>query len=277
MLFVDVKNDIAFRKIFGDEKKKVILLSFLNAILQREGNERIQDISINDPYQPPILPDFKATIVDVRARDFAGNSYLIEMQVADKGDMDKRVLFYTSKEYSGQISRGEEYKKLKPVIFIGVFDYPFSEDEEYLSRHVISNVKTGKRVIKDMDFYFIELTKFHISLSELKTITDKWIFFLKEAENLAFAPENLNDEGLKEAYESANRFTWTKTELDDYEKASIFRGDLRNVEETAEIRGEKKGRQEEKIEIAKSMLGDGASITLIIKYTGLSKEEIENL
>ncbi len=281
MVFVDVKNDIAFRKIFGDVKKKQILLSFLNAILQREGDARLKDIAILDPYQPPILPDFKSTIVDLRAQDFAGNTYIVEMQVANKGDMDKRVLYYTSKEYSAQIVSGEEYMELKPVIFIGVFNYLFTGEEEYLSHHTINNVKSGRQVIKDLEFYFIELPNFKIPSEHLQNITEKWVFFLKEASNLAFIPENVDDEGLKEAYTYANKFNWTKNELHEYEKAAIYKGDLKNVALTAERKGKEEGRQEGKkereIEMAKALKIKGSAIDFIAEITGLSVEEIENL
>ena len=98
MTFVDVKNDIAFRKIFGNENKKVILISFLNAVLHLEGDTRIKSITIENPFQLPILPNMKASIIDVKAKDFRGNIFIIEMQVADVVAMDKRLLYYTSKD-----------------------------------------------------------------------------------------------------------------------------------------------------------------------------------
>ena len=123
MKFVDIKNDIAFRKIFGNDKKKEILISFLNAVLHWEGDKRIQSITIANPFQMPILPNMKTSIIDVKATDFRGNTFIIEMQVADIIGMDKRLLYYTSKEYSQQIVSGEKYTELNPVIFIGIFDF----------------------------------------------------------------------------------------------------------------------------------------------------------
>ena len=180
MKFVDVKNDIAFRKIFGNDKKKEILISFLNAILHLEGDKRIQSITIVSPFQLPILPNMKTSIIDVKAKDFMGNTFIVEMQVADILGMDKRLLYYTSKEYSQQIVSGDKYTELNPVIFIGIFDFPFTDGEAYFSHHAICNVETKERVIKDMDFYFIELPKFKKLVQELDNITDKWIYFIKD-------------------------------------------------------------------------------------------------
>ena len=212
MKFVDIKNDIAFRKIFGNDKKKEILISFLNAILHLEGDKRIQSITIVNPFQMPILPNMKTSIIDVKAKDFKGNTFIVEMQVADVIGMDKRLLYYTSKEYSQQIVSGEKYTELNPVIFIGIFDFDFTTGTEYLSHHAICNVETKERVIKDMDFYFIELTKFKKLAKDLTDITDKWIYFIKEAENLDVIPSDLNDNGLKEAYQDANQNTWSQAE-----------------------------------------------------------------
>ena len=273
MQFVDIKNDIAFRKIFGDENKKVILISFLNAVLQLEGQHRITEISVMNPYQMPILPNFKASIIDVKVKDGNGNTFIVEMQVADVIGMDKRLLYYTSKEYSQQIVRGEKYTELNPVIFIGIFDFDFTKGDEYLSHHAICNVITQERIIKDMDFYFIELTKFLKQPHELNNVTDKWIYFIKEAENLDVIPANVDDEGLKAAYQDANRHSWSKEELEAYDYAAMREQDERGKVELAEKRGENKS----KIEVAKKLKVMGLSNEDIIKATGLSDEEIENL
>ena len=197
MQFVDIKNDIAFRKIFGNENKKIILLSFLNAVMKLEGTNRMAEVEIINPYQLPIIKNLKASIIDVKARDEKGQTYIVEMQVAEPDGLDKRLLYYAGKEYAQQIESGEQYTRLRPVIFIGIFDFHFTKGTKYLVHHAVCDVEDGERVIKDMDFYFIELPKFHISLPDLTEITDKWIYFIKEAENLEVIPENVDDEGLK--------------------------------------------------------------------------------
>ena len=267
MQFVDIKNDIAFRKIFGNENKKVILISFLNAVLHLEGDKRIKVITLENPFQLPILPNFKASIIDVKAKDFSGNTFIVEMQVADVIGMDKRLLYYTSKEYSQQLVSGEKYTELNPVIFIGIFDFDFTEGTDYYSHHAICNVKTQERVIKDMDFYFIELPKFNKDVKILDNIMDKWIYFIKEAPNLDVIPDNVTDEGLKEAYTDANRHLWTIAELNAYIYAGMRdqdgRGSILKAEQKAEARGEARGEANAKKE---AVLG--------LDKIGLEKEKI---
>lgn len=269
MKFVDVKNDIAFRKIFGNENKKIILISFLNAVMKVKGKDTIEDVEILNPYQLPIIKNLKASIIDIKAKDKKGKTYIIEMQVAEPDGLDKRLLYYASKEYSQQIENGEYYTQLKPVIFIGIFDFKFTEGEKYLAHHAVCDVENGERTIKDMDFYFIELPKFKKSLNDLVEVTDKWIFFIKEAENLEVVPQNVDDEGLKAAYQDANKHSWTKEELEAYDYAAMREQDERGKL----IQAEKKGR----IDVAREMQKEGFDNATISRLTGLSDEEIENL
>lgn len=235
--------------------------------------------------------------MDVKATDQANRNYIIEMQIAEIDGFGKRVLYYTSKSYSSQISRSEFYQQLNPVIFIGILEFGFTQNPHYLNRSQVRDVETGERTLHDIEFNFIELPKFNKQLHELETLTDKWIFFIKNAENLDVMPENINDEGLKSAYDEANKFTWTKDELEAYDYVSMREGDtkarfdfvtkkaLQEGELKGRIEGEIKGKiegkiegkLEEKIAVAKSGISKGYSNEVIADLTGLSMEEIETI
>ena len=281
MKFADIKNDIAFRKIFGNENRKEVLISFLNAVLDFQGEGRISEVTILNPYQLPALRGGKATIIDVKAKDQRGHEYIVEMQVAEIDGFNKRVLYYTGKSFIDQISRGEFYKKLKPAIFIGILDFVHTQNPHYLSRHRILDIETGERCIKDIEFNFIELPKFTRQLHELRNLIEKWVFFIKEAENLEVLPENLDDEGLASAYREANIQTWTKEELAEYDYASMREQDERGKVEAA-VKSSVKSAVEEavkgtKYEIARSLLRGGVAIEIVSENTGLSLEEVEQL
>ncbi len=217
MQFVDVKNDIAFHKIFGNDNRKDALISFLNAVLLFNKEEKIVSVEILNLYQLPALKGGKVTIVDIKAKDKKGNQYIVEMQVAEIEDFDKRVLFYASKSYSSQIERGTDYQKLNPVFFIGILDFEITQNPRYLSRHKVYDMDTGENVIKDIEFNFIELPKFNKTEDELVTIIDQWVYFIKNAENLELTPTSVKDKGLKNAYEDASKFSWTAKELEAYD------------------------------------------------------------
>ncbi len=273
MEFADVKNDIAFRKIFGNDNRKEALISFLNAILDFKGKYKIVEVKIMNPYQLPKLRGGKVTVIDVKATDQAGRNYIVEMQIGELEGFAKRVLFYFSKSYSDQIKRGDFYRQLKPVIFIGILDYSFSINSKYISRHQIRDVETHEHLLKDVEFNFIELPKFNKQMHELETLSEKWIYFIKNAENLEVIPQNTDDEGLKIAYQEANKHTWTPEELEAYDYAF-----MREEDERAKLdHAEKKGEQKKQLDIALKLIKRNLTNEEIAEDTGLTLEQIAQL
>lgn len=273
MKFADIKNDIAFRKIFGNENRKECLISFLNAILSFKEGDKVVEVSILDPYQLPKLRGGKVSIVDVKATDEKGRQFIVEMQVSEKDGFDKRVLYYTSKSYSGQIERADEYIKLKPTFFIGILAFNHTKNTNYFSRSRILDVDTGEVTIKDVEFNLIELEKFNKQEHELESLMDKWIYFIKNADDLDVIPSNVDDFGLRSAYEEANQHTWSKEEVEAYDYVFLREGDY--IAERLAV--EKKAKNQRDMEIAKTMKLKGFTDNLISELTGLSNSEIEQL
>jgi predicted transposase/invertase (TIGR01784 family) len=153
----------------------------------------------------------------LKAKDQNDKTYIVEMQVAEVDGFDKRVLYYASKSYSAQIERGDQYENLNPIYFIGILDFEVTKNPSYINRHKIIDIETNENYIKDIEFNFIELPKFNKKENELESIIDQWVYFIKNAENLNVIPRNLKDEGLKFAYEDADKHNWTKAELEAYD------------------------------------------------------------
>src|ERR1700712_5002541 len=225
MRFVDITNDIAFRKIFGNENKKISLISFLNAVINFPEGKKVVEVDILNPYQLPKLANGKSTIIDVKALDNNGNTFIVEMQIAESEFFHKRILYYTSQSYTAQIGKGKDYSKLNPAYFIGILEFEISKNPNYKTCHKVLDVETNEHIIQDVEFHFIELPKFNKEIDELETNIDQWTYFIKNAENINVIPENIHDDGLKEAYQEAEKYNWTQAELDDYERASIKEGD----------------------------------------------------
>ena len=144
------------------------------------------------------------------------------------------MLYYTSKDYAAQINCGEDYPLLRPVYFIGVLNFNYFSGKNYLSSHLIIDEETGECNFKDMKFRFIELKKFNKKVNELKSIIDKWTFFIKNADELEVMPNNVDDEGLKEAYEEAAQHNWSKEAYDAYIYSGIREQDDKGRIEKAE-------------------------------------------
>ena len=273
MTFADMKNDVAFRKIFGNRKKTKSLISFLNAVLGLEGFSRVAKVTLLDPNLLPRIKGEKASIIDVRATDQKGRHFIVEMQVADKSGFGKRVQYYTAKDYSLQILQGQDYPLLNPTYFVGILDFPFGKSRDYHTHHLIMDKASGEHLLKDMQFAFIQLTKFKKKEKDLVTLIDKWTYFLKNAKKLAVIPDNTDDEGLKEAYQEANQHNWTREELMSYDVASMREQDARGEKEKAiEI-----SRAETTQKFILNSLAEGIPIATISKIIGVSIEEVQEM
>ena len=291
MKFISPKNDIAFRKVFGNENKKEILISFLNALLDLPEDRKIMEIDILNPFQVPKIESLKLTILDVRAKDKRGVTFIIEMQVEQVEGYQKRFLYYTSKAYSSQIERGKDYPRLNQVIFIGILDFNAFDGKDYLTKHLILNNKTYKQEIEDSEFNFIELPKFNKSENEIETVIDKWIYFIKNAEDLEVIPANADFKELKEAYEEANKFNWTKEELEVFDywsmrtqdeigaiQVKVKKGIKQGIEQGIKQgmdKGREEGKEEERKNVVQTMYNKGLKVEQISDFLEMEVDAIK--
>ncbi|MEM8523069.1 MAG: Rpn family recombination-promoting nuclease/putative transposase [Bacteroidota bacterium] len=272
--YVDPKVDIAFRKIFGDEKRKHILISLLNAVM----NKGIVEVEIVNPYQIPKLPELKYTILDVKAKDVDGKEYIVEMQSNPYAWFDKRALDYISRAYAEQLSPGEDYKQHQPVYFIGVLDFNHFKSEHYLSKHYLLNLETYEQEIVDFELYFLELKKFNKKVEDLEDALDKWIFFLKELEEMNALPEELAEvPEISEAAHTAKQSTWTKEEMDAYYKGLREEAKELNLIQELEAKSEELEAKSEELQAKREEL-EAKSEELEAKNEELEiqKEELQN-
>lgn len=282
MRFINPKTDYAFKKIFGSEQSHDILISFLNAMLY-EGSDTIIEIEILNPYLAPRIRGIKDTYLDVKATISDGaqqnSTVIIEMQVLNIEGFEKRILYNAAKTYSTQLGVGEDYIDLQPVIALTITDFDmFPELDQLLSRFILKE-KTylTDYPIYDIELVFIELPKFQKQLGELKTLADKWLYFLKTARKLEIVPPVMDAvPAIKKAFAIANQANLTPEEIDDLEHQEIFIQDQRNAIKKALNQGIEQGKLEERLAIAQQLL-DVLDYTSISRTTGLSVEQIAKL
>ena len=290
--YLNPRNDIAFKKIFGTEKNKDILIHFLNDVIEREDKKEIINVTLLNPMQHPEIVGKKQSVVDVLCEEKDGTQYIVEMQVAKVAGFEKRAQYYAAKAYASQPERGETYDHLKEVIFLAITEYEmFPQKDGYKSVHITLDQKTYERDLKDFSFTFLELKKFNKTFDELKSYEEKWCYFFKHADN----PEDMHeliensDEVIKKAYHELEAHNWTNEELKAYEASEKISKDAKSrekyVEQAAREKALKEGREEgreegkliEKKQIALTLLSNKLDKKLISESTGLSLEEIEKL
>ncbi|MGB7127912.1 MAG: Rpn family recombination-promoting nuclease/putative transposase [Candidatus Rhabdochlamydia sp.] len=294
--YLDPKNDIAFKKIFGTEKNKDILLHFLNDILGFSGDQSIVDVEFLSPILAPKIAVKKQSIVDVLCKDKIGVKYIIEMQVTKTRGFEKRAQYYASQVYGNQANIGDEYHNLKEIIFIAIADcIIFPNKSHYKSDHVILDKATHEHDLKDFYFTFIELPKFHKSKEELSSIEEKWCYFFKHAHETSEKElEEMigSDTIIHRAYTALNQFNWTDNELATYEELKrihmdnkaalaqqIYEAEVnaKNAKAEGKAEGEAIGIEKGKMEIIKRLLQNGVGMDVIALSADLSKEQIEDL
>lgn len=281
-MFIDPKTDFAFKKIFGSAQSHGILVSFLNGILYG-GESIIADLEILNPYQAPRIRGVKDTYLDVKARLTSGQTVIIEMQVLNVEGFEKRILYNAAKAHSIQLSKGDQYKLMNPVIALTITDFMmFSEFEAVISRFVL---KEKDYLVDypscDLELVFVELPKFQQTLEQIETLTEKWMYFLQHTRELDTIPERMgNVAAIRQAFEVANQANLNRDELEELEHQSIFIQDQRNAISLATKQGREKGREEgaasmqKKIAINLLPTMDNAEI---VNLTGLTIEDVEAL
>lgn len=284
--FLDPKCDLTFKRIFGSEKNKNILIHFLNDILEFKGQKEIEEVEFLSTIMDPEIASDKQSIVDILCKDSIGNRFVIEMQVAKDKGFEKRAQLYAAKAYSRQLDKSGKYIDLKKVYFIAISNNDlFPEEVSYKSSHTIRDIETNGHYLKDLQFIFIELTKFQKSkVEELENIVERWCYFFKYA-------EETTDEDLKKiaeqepiiklAYNELDKSSWTEKDLVAYEErildiqkeAGIWAQRL----DDAKALGREQGGKEKAELIARNLLKLGVSTEIIAKTTGFSSKEIEKL
>lgn len=273
LTFINPKTDFAFKKIFGSAQSKDILISFLNAILY-DAKPTIQDLTILDPYQAPRIVGMKDSFLDIKAKLADSTTVIIEMQVLNTFGFEKRVLYNAAKSYSTQLKQGDNYHLLNPVIALTVTDFDmFEHNSSVISRYCLMDKTTFTEYSDDIELVFVELPKFKKELEALETLSDKWLFFLKSADELQAVPSALDEVSeIHDAFEVARQSKLTPEEMEIFEKRQMALHDYRN----AILKGRIEGKKEGKIELARALL-DILPIATISQKSGLSIEEINAL
>ena len=260
MKFINPKVDYAFQKIFGSHQSEKILISFLNAIIY-EGENIIESLTIVNPFNPDQIISFKDTYLDVKVVLVDGYIVVIEMQVARMTAFNKRVAYNLAKAYANQLDKGEKYPLLNPAIAVTITDFIlFKKTDDPINKFVFQEeTKKLECLDKELRLIFVELPKFQKTLSELKNLTDKWIYFLKEAASLDGIPESLGEVvEIEQALNIANFINMSPEELEVVENRGIAmqdeRGRIAYAEQLGVVKGETKGRLSQAIALVKLLI-----------------------
>lgn len=219
MRYLDPKNDLTFKKVFGQHPH--LLRSLLNALLPLGEDQEVVSLEYLPSEMVPALPLLKNSIVDVRCMDNFGRQFIVEMQMLWTDSFKYRVLFNASKAYVKQLDRGKKYEGLQPVYALSFVNAIFEPETDIYYHHysMIHNLLTKKK-IEGLELIFVELPKFKAKSLTEKKLEVLWLRYLTEIEDQT---ENLPDDLLsipeiREAIECLQESAFTKGELETYDK-----------------------------------------------------------
>ena len=307
---ISPRVDLAFKKIFGVEENKDLLISLINSIVGQD--DQVSDITLLNPYNPKNFRQDKLSILDVKATNQDGKRFNIEIQISDEADYDKRALYYWAKLYTEQLKVAQDYSALSKAIGIHILNFTsIPQAKNYHNVFHITEKENGFAYFKDLELHTIELNKFTSDSSEeLKDIVaktrnalDMWVAFLTRHDLLKAdrLPKELDNEELKKALHVLDVLNFSEEERELYEDhLKWLRIEANTLKKTAEkalaegisigkqegifigeARGIKKGIEEgenrKAIKIAKNLLSQKIDISTISSATGLSIAEIQKL
>ena len=275
------KVDFVFKKIFGNEKHPNILISFLNAVIKP--TDLIKSVQIkNTDIEKEHIED-KYSRLDIKAVTNNGEHINIEIQVKNEYNMIKRSLYYWSKMYEGQLTKGQDYDTLSRTICINILDFKYLKNDNFHNCYRLKEKNTNEELTDVMELHFIEIPKLRKleNSEDISDMLEAWITFIERPTSELIDKLEMSSDEIKEAKEELLRLSGNDKERERYEKRfeSILEQNslLANAERKGLQKGKKEGAKQEKILIAKNAINNNLDDNTIKIITGLSLEEIKEL
>lgn len=271
--YVNPLTDFGFKKLFGTEPNKSLLIDFLNQILP--AHHQIQDLSYSNTEQLGTHDLDRKAIFDLYCLGESGERFIVEIQKAKQNFFKDRSIYYSSFPIQDQAKKGNWDYRLDPVYTVGILDFVFDDHKnESELLHVVELKNQRCEVFYDkLKFIYIELPKFTKKEEELTTHFDKWLYVFRHLANLNNRPKALQEKVFAKLFEAAEIAQFTPEEKEAYEESLKYYRDLKNVVDTSKEEGILEG----KIEVAIELKKNNVPVEIIMKSTGLSKEQIDQL
>lgn len=284
--YVNPYTDFAFKLLFGTELNKELLISFLNALLH--GEQTIKEVTyLNSEHLGTQERDCRA-VFDIYCENERGEKFLVEMQKGEQTFFKDRSIYYSTFPIREQAIKGNGWNyELKAVYTVGILNFTFdNQDDRYFHHEVkLVDMRTKDVFYDKLTFIYLEMPKFNKTEDELETMFDKWMFVLRNLSRLMERPLALQERVFERLFKAAEIANFNKKELVEYEDSLKNYRDWYSVMTTAEQKGIVKGKAEglaegekkKQQEIARNLKSLGITQDVIIKSTGLTPEDIENL
>ena len=294
-------TDFGFKKIFGEEPNKALLIDFLNELLRSE-ERAIVDLEYLKNEQLGYAPTTRRAVFDIHCRNQDGEHFIVEMQKTRQKCFKDRSLYYATFPIRSQGKPPGDWDfQLQRVYMVGVLDFVFDEDEDDPEKFrydvKLTDIDTNKVFYDKLTFIYLEMPKFNKSLTELESHFDKWLYALKNMPDLDAVPDTLQEQVFLQLFRTAEIAQFSENEYLAYldslkvyrDNANTFNYAIEEADRKGHARGReegltegrKEGREEGFIEGKRSnalkMIEKGIPLDTVSEITGLSAEELQRL
>lgn len=275
--YINPFTDFGFKKIFGEEANKDLLIDFLNELLTDKG--KILDLTyLKNEHLGTVELDRKA-IFDLYCENDKGEKFIVEMQRAKQDYFKDRSLYYATFPIQEQALKGAWNYKLNAVYSIAIMDFVFEEQNQQKLLHDVRLIeKETQQIFYDkLRFVYVEIKKFNKSLEECQSRFEKWLYILKNLSKLEEIPIALQEKIFKKLFQVAEIAQFDPKQLQSYRDSEKNYLDFTASVNTSFREGKVEGLLEGKVEIARNLKAKNFPMSDIIEITGLSEEEILKL
>ncbi|KJV07896.1 Rpn family recombination-promoting nuclease/putative transposase [Methylocucumis oryzae] len=287
--YLNPYTDFGFKKLFGEEGSKDLLIDFLNQLLPEQ--HQIAELSFKNPEKMAGTAKERKAIFDIYCQTANGERFIVEMQKAKVKYFKDRALFYSTFPIKEQVKKSEWNFALLPIYFVAILDFHYDEDEEKrkFRRDVCLKDQDGDVFFDKLHFKFLQMPLFTKQAHELESHFDKWVYFLKNLENFDHIPAILNEPIFQKGFDIAELSHLTPKQFDAYQRSLLEYAEVKNVSDTSFeegmvkgkiegiIEGKIEGEKEKAFAIAHNMLAKHFDLTTISDLTGLTLDEITAL
>ncbi|SEH08637.1 Rpn family recombination-promoting nuclease/putative transposase [Candidatus Venteria ishoeyi] len=288
--YISPFTDFGFKKLFGNEPNKDLLIDFLNELLRNETGE-ITQLTYLSAEQLGRSIDARKAIYDLYCENEKGEKFIVELQKAKQNYFKDRSIYYSTFPIQQQALQGDWNFKLNAVYTIGILDFVFEEDKhdhDVFHHEVQLFDKSTQKVFYDkLTYIYLEMPKFTKTETELETHFEKWLYVLKNLEDLSKRPAKLQEKIFEKLFKQAEIANYTDAEYTEYETSLKIYRDLKNSIDTAfddgKLEGKAEGRaeglaegeQQALLRTAEKLKKAGVAVEIIAQTTGLSVREIK--
>ena len=279
--YINPFTDYGFKKLFGEELNKDLLLDFLNELLSAEQG-RITDLTyLKTEYVGYTLSDRKA-VFDLYCENERGEKFIVELQKTKQKFFKERTLYYSTLPIREQAVKNEWDFSLKAVYVIAILDFVFDEDKSESQKYrydvKLTDIDTKKVFYDKLTFIYLEMPKFNKTIEEIETRFEKWLYVLRNLAKLDRIPDKLREQIFEKVFETAEIARFTTDQVRNYEESlNVFR-DIKNSIDTAKeegkIEGVIEGENKKAIDVVKKALQKGIAIEDIAELTGFTVSEV---